>query len=222
MRKTWTDAGREVWQRTAVLVILSLSLLLVGLVLHADLPRGSDLIFFNSWRGSWTDGLFRWGTRLGEEWGYIPLALILFIRQRRDWWWIPLTGGVVSLLSFLTKTIFKAPRPGAYADQPWFSEQLILVEGVRPLTGMTSFPSGHTMSAFALAVIVVYLFKWRGWGGVLALLLALLVAVSRMYLVLHFLEDVLLGAVLGLLIGWFLALLHQRYWSPSDGASASI
>jgi undecaprenyl-diphosphatase len=60
-----------------------------------------------------------------------------------------------------------------------------------------SFPSGHTMHAFA--------FTWaalHGFPGLAVLLVpfALLVALSRMVLGLHYLSDVLVGALLGTLV----------------------
>jgi len=218
MANHWTRLIPEVIRPTRGFLIAAGMLMIVSLFLLWDLPRGADLIWFNHWRGTWTDPFFRIATRLGEEHGYILLTLLFFFRKRRDMWWIPLTGVTVMVVSFLLKTLFRAPRPGAYAGETWFSDHLILVEGVRPLTGMTSFPSGHTMSAFALALMVTYLLNLQRGRWIPALLLAVLVGVSRIYLVLHFLEDVLLGAIIGILLALVLALIHRHYQSRSGEA----
>lgn len=57
-----------------------------------------------------------------------------------------------------------------------------------------SFPSGHAMTAFATAVVVGALHPRLRWP---ALALAALVALSRVYLGVHFALDVLVGAALG-------------------------
>lgn len=61
-----------------------------------------------------------------------------------------------------------------------------------------SFPSGHTMSSFAAAVI---LYRADKKLGIPALILAFLIAFSRLYLYVHFPSDVIAGAVIGIAIG---------------------
>lgn len=60
-----------------------------------------------------------------------------------------------------------------------------------------SFPSGHTMSSFEAAV-TIWLYN-RRWGAV-ALVLASLIAFSRMYLFVHYPSDVIAGAIIGVII----------------------
>ena len=61
-----------------------------------------------------------------------------------------------------------------------------------------SFPSGHTAISFAV-VTVLFLRKERYWY--LSLVLAVLIAFSRMYLYVHFPTDILGGCLLGILCG---------------------
>jgi undecaprenyl-diphosphatase len=72
-----------------------------------------------------------------------------------------------------------------------------------------SFPSGHTITAFSVAVAlgVYYPFMLPG-----LLFLAISVAVSRILLGMHFLTDVLAGAAIGGLLGYFSADLLQTVW----------
>lgn len=62
-----------------------------------------------------------------------------------------------------------------------------------------SFPSGHTMSSFAAAVILYHADKRF---GIPALILAFLIAFSRLYLYVHFPSDIIAGAVIGAVIGY--------------------
>ena len=59
-----------------------------------------------------------------------------------------------------------------------------------------SFPSGHTTASFASALAILYHHKKIGIG---ALVLAILVSLSRLYLYVHFPTDVLVGAIVGTL-----------------------
>jgi len=61
----------------------------------------------------------------------------------------------------------------------------------------SSFPSGHTMTAFPIALVISY---FPSLEGVL-LFLALNIAVSRIVLGMHFLSDVLAGMALGVAFG---------------------
>lgn len=62
-----------------------------------------------------------------------------------------------------------------------------------------SFPSGHTGASFA-AVSALYFSGSRLWPA--ALVLAVLIAFSRLYLYVHYPTDVLAGALLGIILGW--------------------
>lgn len=67
-----------------------------------------------------------------------------------------------------------------------------------------SFPSGHTQSGFAVAAAV---FMWKKRWGIPALILAALIAFSRMYLYVHYPTDVLGGFLFGIgfaMIGLFI------------------
>lgn len=59
-----------------------------------------------------------------------------------------------------------------------------------------SFPSGHTLSSFAAAEI---LSKYFGQYKLIFIALALLIAISRLYLYVHYPTDVIAGMILGIL-----------------------
>ena len=74
-------------------------------------------------------------------------------------------------------------------------------------SGYDSFPSGHAISAFAMAVVLSSVYpKWRGlWYGA-----AVLVALTRVYTDAHFASDTVGGAFLGIVVAK--AALHYRQW----------
>ncbi|BBF44754.1 PAP2 family protein [Lachnospiraceae bacterium KM106-2] len=81
-----------------------------------------------------------------------------------------------------------------------------------------SFPSGHTLSSFAAAIsIFFYNKKW----GAAALVLASLIAFSRMYLYVHYPSDIagglLLAIVVAVLARYLIAKLREIRGRKKDG-----
>jgi len=117
------------------------------------------------------------------------------------WALYELTAALMTLIFvFITKQIiFKGmPRPTKYFED---QEVLHLVEGVK-MHAWNSFPSGHTITAFAIFMILVLIVK-NNYLKFLFVLIAILAGYSRVYLSQHFLGDVLSGAIIGCLIAVF-------------------
>jgi len=62
-----------------------------------------------------------------------------------------------------------------------------------------SFPSGHTMTAFACATAIAFFYPATAPA---LFFFAFSIAVSRIVLGMHFLSDVVAGALVGALLGW--------------------
>ena len=95
---------------------------------------------------------------------------------------------LASWLNLVLKAVAARDRP----------PEAIGLDALVGMPGSPSFPSGHAMSAFAAAGAVALLAPRLRWP---VLGLATLVAASRVYLGVHFLLDVLVGAALGLALG---------------------
>ncbi len=174
--------------------------LLLGGIALLWMNQGDLLLFFSNHRSPFGNAFFRNVTKAGEELTYLSLVvLFLFIRFRISLL-IPITGGIVSVVSYLTKAFFLHPRPSVYYKNLGFLQEINLVEGVYLLGGLTSFPSGHTMSAFALFTLVALFLKNKKWLGVFLFTAALGVGLSRVYLVQHFFKDIYMGAIIGVIL----------------------
>ena len=66
-----------------------------------------------------------------------------------------------------------------------------------PLIYFSSFPSGHTMTVFAFCSMLSYMLK-RKMLGILFFVLAVVVGISRVYLLQHFFIDIYFGSILGI------------------------
>ncbi|MBI5235722.1 MAG: glycosyltransferase family 39 protein [Deltaproteobacteria bacterium] len=111
-----------------------------------------------------------------------------------------------SIAAHILKAAFERPRPShATADIVLaFLQNPSLID----LTGRyNSFPSGHATVSFALASVIAR--KYPAWRG-LAYYLALLIALSRVYLGSHNPSDVFAGAVVGLAAGY---LVSNKTWA---------
>ena len=80
-----------------------------------------------------------------------------------------------------------------------------------------SFPSGHTLSSVIAATILTLTNRKFGFA---AILLAALIAFSRLYLYVHFPSDVLGGAILGVLIGYFTFIAGGRFFERVEAKGA--
>ena len=130
-------------------------------------------------------------THLGDE-GYLWIAMgvvLLFFKKTRP---IGFTVLISLLFDFLTinvvlKGLVARPRP------------FVVNELIKPLVGgvspYRSFPSGHSGGSFA-AMFALY--RWVPKKiGVSALFLAALVALSRLYVGVHYPTDILGGFIIG-------------------------
>ena len=164
---------------------------------HLETPRLTDLALAFNWLGR---GI---GRALG-----LTLIGLLLLRRRR---WLALAAFAVAeslapLLSVLLKALIDRPRP---------PDGLVHAGG-------PSFPSGHATYAGATCVALVLLFTTPGtrrrWWWALASLGVVGMAWSRTYLQVHWLSDVIAGALLGsgiCLLVFAIAQQHQSRVAPA-------
>ncbi len=182
---------------------------LFGGVLLFFIEKPDVIFFFSERRTPFLDLFFTYFTKMGEEVMYLVFLISFLFVKIRYAILVPLIGVTVSIISHLTKSFFAHDRPLMYLENMNLADQVNFVEGIQLLIGKTSFPSGHTMSAFALYGLVAFMFSRKKIWGVVLFVFALLIGLSRNYLVQHFFQDIYLGA----LIGFGLSLLF--YWGQS-------
>lgn len=142
----------------------------------------------------------------GWIWIVIAVALLCFKRTRKA----GLAMGIALLLCLalnngLLKNVVARPRP--------FEVDSTIKLLISPPSGY-SFASGHSVSSFCAATVLLYYEHKRfGWY---ALTLATLIAFSRLYLRVHYLTDVLAGAVIGIVFGILAIIIIKAIYKRID------
>ncbi len=154
----------------------------------------------------WLDIIVPWITALGDS-GllWIVLALVLLVLPKQRETGVQLTLALLLdliLCNGLVKNLVNRVRPFELAG---ISDLLVA------LPDDPSFPSGHTAASFAAAVVLLRTGHPLRWP---TLALAVLIALSRLYLYVHFPTDVLAGALLGTFCGLLAVDLWRRILRP--------
>lgn len=141
---------------------------------------------------------------LGEEYFYIAvLGFIYWLVNKRFGEFLAVTLGFSLTLNNVIKDFTEANRPFEDYDD---------IDNKRPETATGhSMPSGHVQGASSFfTAIALYLKKHLYL--VVAIILTLLMMLSRMYLGVHYLKDVLVGAAIGITIAILAHYIFQKYY----------
>ena len=136
--------------------------------------------------------IFKLISRLGDGVFWYMLMAVLLLRYQAE----ALPAVLHMLVVAMTGTlIYKLIKSKTLRQRPFNVYPSIVCNG-NPLD-QYSFPSGHTLHAVAFSIIAVAYFPALIW---LVLPFAILVALSRPILGLHYPSDVMMGALLGALL----------------------
>lgn len=142
-------------------------------------------------------------------------VLALYLIWKRDWYWVMCLSAIVPggmVLNVLMKFAFHRARPS-------FDDPLLTLMSY-------SFPSGHvagtTLFYGVLGAMLVSKTDMRWWKGLMAIVaIVILVALSRLYLGVHYLSDVL--AAFAEALAWLsLCLMSIHTWWPHRGEARAI
>ena len=154
----------------------------------------------------------RYGRRIGQGWRLTTVSVLLLLGA----WAFEkptvkivaiqslIAHGIAALLANVVKHLIGRPRPKFVHSGDW---QMTLSW----VSGLDSFPSGHSTASFAVATVLAKRFPLV---GPFCIVIALFVALSRVLRGSHFPTDVLGGMVIGILSG-FIATAPLRQWRAS-------
>ena len=160
--------------------------------------------FIQSFRNGFFDFFFNAVSFVGEEYVYITILGVIYYGINKR------LGEVLALSLFFTAAINTIIKGIVGALRP-FELYPDRVVNLRPDTaGGHSFPSGHTQQ-FTTFYYTGALQLRKTYGFIIAGILSILMAISRMYLGVHFLEDVSVSICLGIVIAIVVSALYNKY-----------
>lgn len=197
LQPTFAQRLLQTYQQLKMLIWPFIGLVTMVLIFRSIYSREEVYFFINHLHTSWGDWLFPRITELGSTAACVVLTVVLFYFNKRQGIVLAAAYLANSMVNFALKFMVAFPRPRRF-----FMERLhdiYFVPGVEVLDNFRSFPSGHSVCAFTAATVLSYYVKNKYWSWVF-LLLAAMVAYSRMYMSQHFLEDVTAGATEAVLL----------------------
>lgn len=190
----------------ALIILLSGAFLCAVSYAFWDIPLAFFCLYMNPAILAMADVV----TQAGDSvWYYIVLVpafvLLRFVAKNELWssriLFVFLSLSVSGILSTGLKWFTGRHRPVNLIEDGQFGFTFFQLDFIYE---STSFPSGHAVTAFALATAFAFIFpRWRA----AAFVVAGLIAASRVLLTAHFLSDVIAGATVGSLCA-----LGVKYW----------
>ncbi|MBQ6633633.1 MAG: phosphatase PAP2 family protein [Ruminococcus sp.] len=180
-------------------------------------PKEGEILLWiqDHLRADWLTPIMKAITYLGEVgwfWLVVSIGLMIWKKYR--------PVGVVCLISLVTsflvntiviKHLFERARP--YET----------IGGLTSLVGKQSeysFPSGHATAAFAVSVIIFMLMPKK--FGIPALILAVAISFSRLYVGVHYPTDIIYGCVSATIFSVICALVYKKKVSQKYPAGDRI
>ncbi|MFT4186273.1 MAG: phosphatase PAP2 family protein [Micrococcaceae bacterium] len=129
----------------------------------------------------------------------IMIAFFAYQRSFRVATFIAGSAGIWIVLTTLIKHLVQRARP---PQNDW----LVQVQGY-------SFPSGHSGGVACFVTVCILIFR-KVWVQVAGILLVLVMMWSRTYLGVHYLSDVIVGALLGVASTYLAWYLVSKFYEP--------
>lgn len=206
----------DVLRQSRLFILPYLIIIITCIIIKLTFSRDEIYFEVNEHHYPWADLIFPYVTDLGTQWMLIPIAIYFLLTNYRKLLLFVTSFAITGILVQIVKNIYHSPRPKVY-----FAAQLSHIYFIKGVTILTSnsFPSGHTVTAFSAATVLAYLTVNKRWSFIF-LLVAILVAYSRMYMSEHFFEDVTAGSIISVMatlmwLAWIDSrpFLHSMKWN---------
>jgi undecaprenyl-diphosphatase len=176
-----------------------------------------DHALFSNINGKWTnpffDSLMPW-VRHSNNWIPLYVVLLSFLIYKwgkNSWKWLVLVGVNVTLTDQISSHLFKPyfHRLRPCADPELMQQARLLLDHC---SGGFSFTSSHAANHFGIAVfLVVTLQPLLKNYRYLFLIWAAIIAYAQVYVGVHFPLDIFVGAIIGIIVGYFNGKLFHKW-----------
>ncbi len=166
------------------------------------------LYLFEKMRFPLLDEIMLLITKFGEETAFLVAAMIVFWCVDKNKGYYTLAVGFFgTIITQVMKLMYRIPRP--WVQDPDFT----VVGDAKETAGGYSFPSGHSQSSVGTFGAIACGMKNKVIKGILVVI-CVLVPISRMYLGVHFLSDVLVGSAVSLALIFLLRFVRDGKYVP--------
>ncbi len=160
------------------------------------------------------DVVMRYLTHAGDGiFALLVLIALLFIRIKTALIALISFGLTAGIVQLLKHTFFKTMKRPYYFLQS--DADFRFIEDFTYHTS-NSFPSGHSASIFAICTVIAYQYKSKLSIQLILVIFAILVALTRVYLCQHFLQDIIAGSLIGTLIAYYASIFLEPKWNHLD------
>ena len=191
-------------------VLLAIALGIVLLIFG----KNETFQLINGNHNEFGDRFFKYFTHYGDGLMWIPLGLVCFFYKRK--YLIAVIAGII-ISTLIAQLLKRVVFPDELRPINFLSDQfpVHLINGVT-MRKLNSFPSGHTTTAFTMALIMAHMINNKFWSIVL-IILAFLAGYSRIYLAQHFPTDVLAGICIGIISALLALMIYKHFQEKING-----
>lgn len=197
-----------VFKQNRIFFIGYLFLLIIAILVWIFFSKPDGFILLNPYHSKFLNVLFIGITLIGDGIFSVVLSIILFFFNKKFIALMVFSSFAISgIVTQVLKFFISEARPGLFLAQtnyPYFIEHVTL-------HNFHSFPSGHSTSAFALVAILSFAIKNKNYSIPLVIIGAL-VGYSRIYLGQHFITDVAVGSIIGVLFSIICWMYFENYF----------
>jgi len=197
----------KIYRKLFSLSIVALIVISIAFAYHLYFGKIAAFMLINQMHHPIFDQFFKYYTNFGDGLVWLPVFLFSYFYAKNRVPLVITNFALSSLFAVILKKLVyaQALRPSVLIQQGY---HLHLVEGVKIHTS-NSFPSGHTITAFAIGFTMILLVKKNNYIKYLFLIMAFLVGYSRVYLAQHYPIDVICGACIGIFSTYLSVYLHS-------------
>jgi membrane-associated phospholipid phosphatase len=199
---------KSVFKQNQIFFIGYFLLLLIAIFVWIFYSKPDGFILLNPYHSKFLNVLFIGITLIGDGIFSVVLSIILFFFNKKFLALMIFSSFAISgIVTQVLKFFISEARPGLFLSQTNYP---YLIENVT-LHNFHSFPSGHSTSAFALVAILSFAIKNKNYS-ILFIIIGALVGYSRIYLGQHFITDVAVGSIIGVLFSIICWMYFEKYF----------
>lgn len=196
------------YQHYRMAVLVCLIMVFIVALFAAVYGRQHSFLVINGFNSPRSDYFFTYFTYLGD--GIIWVPLFLYVLLYKKTFFIPVLASLLicTLLTHFLKRVIYAEELRPLRALHDLARAVPLMNGKDAY--INSFPSGHTSTAFTLALLLALIIN-KKWAAIFFPLIAFFVGYSRVYLAQHFVTDVLAGMIIGIFSSYLSILIYLYF-----------